>query len=426
MSPPLSKWRPRRTVIDLYNEKDNTLWYWRIIATLSACWIMIGFIVFPFSFKPTASLTISSKASTITALVLLGLGYVLSTVTALLCNSWLFRLDILYVPCFTSCLLGFVNVLYHSYVHSGTPQWTSPAVAAMLTSSTSALAYALAATWTFRKIYIVRSRDVMHRHHSISSTDKMMPETELQRQQLLRLLQQQQDARNGSPEINSSTFKLEWEWPGDGERRNTRSTLGTLRHIPRAARDLYESRTNSMYGYQDPANSSPARMNPVAEEVPPNPGLAPLPSTAYSPRNNDHDDVQTPGIINARSYTQDSSPPPPQSHPPQLQENGYPLEKPPIPDLNERHPLERRQNHYHMIEEDQPAIEFRMRQHGEQLRSASRASTQSREDRRMEIELSEMGRGRGVGLKRDDLDDIDFVPSIKRVETDGFGRNIAN
>jgi hypothetical protein len=280
--------------------------------------------------------------------------------------------------------------------------------------------------WTFRKIYIVRSRDVMHRHHSISSTDKIMPETELQRQQLLRLLQQQQDAKNGSPEINSSTFKLEWEWPGNGERRNTRSTLGTLRHIPRAARDVYESRTNSMYGYQDPANSIPAPMDSVEEEAPFNPRLAPLPSTAYSPRNNDYDDAHIPGIINTRSYTQDSYPPPPQSHLPQLQENGYPLEKPSFPDLDERHPLERRQNQYHMIEEDQPAIEFRMRQHGEQLRSASRASTQSREDRRMEIELSERGRGRDEGLKREDLDGIDFVPSIKRVETDGFGRHVAN
>ena len=42
--PPLPKWRPRRTLIDLYNEKDQTLWYWRVAATLSALLIMIGYM----------------------------------------------------------------------------------------------------------------------------------------------------------------------------------------------------------------------------------------------------------------------------------------------------------------------------------------------------------------------------------------------
>lgn len=276
---------------------------------------------------------------------------------------------------------------------------------------------------------MVRTRDAMHRHHSTSSTDKMIPETEQQRQQLLRLLLQQEDARNSNPDTNSSTFKLEWEWPGNGDRRNSRSTLGTLKTIPRAARNVYESGTNSIYGRQDSANApATAPMDSVAEEAPLNPRLAPLPATVYAPSiNSDYDDEDITGIVNTRSYTtQDPPPPPPQNHLPQLQKNGYPMEKPPIQDLNECHPLERRQNQYHMIEGDQPAIEFRMRQPGEQIRSVSRASAQSREDRRTEIELSERGRGREEGLKREDLDGIDFVPSIRRVETDGFGRQITN
>lgn len=45
MSPPLPKWRPRRTVIDLYTDKDKTLWYWRVAATLSAFLIMLGYVL---------------------------------------------------------------------------------------------------------------------------------------------------------------------------------------------------------------------------------------------------------------------------------------------------------------------------------------------------------------------------------------------
>lgn len=45
MSPPLPKWRPRRTLIDLYIEKDKTSWYWRAAATFSAFLIMLGYVV---------------------------------------------------------------------------------------------------------------------------------------------------------------------------------------------------------------------------------------------------------------------------------------------------------------------------------------------------------------------------------------------
>ena len=43
--PPPPKWRPRRTVIDLYNERDHTRWYWRLAAVLSTLMIMAGWVL---------------------------------------------------------------------------------------------------------------------------------------------------------------------------------------------------------------------------------------------------------------------------------------------------------------------------------------------------------------------------------------------
>ena len=40
---PLPKWRPRKTLIDLYNEKDRTQWYWKVSAVISAFMVMIGY-----------------------------------------------------------------------------------------------------------------------------------------------------------------------------------------------------------------------------------------------------------------------------------------------------------------------------------------------------------------------------------------------
>ncbi len=49
MSPPLPKWQPRRTLIDLYNEKDNMAWYWRAAATFAALLIMLGHVFLIYS-----------------------------------------------------------------------------------------------------------------------------------------------------------------------------------------------------------------------------------------------------------------------------------------------------------------------------------------------------------------------------------------
>lgn len=42
---PLPKWKPRKTLIDLYVERDQTHWYWRLIASIPAASIMIGHVL---------------------------------------------------------------------------------------------------------------------------------------------------------------------------------------------------------------------------------------------------------------------------------------------------------------------------------------------------------------------------------------------
>ena len=331
--------------------------------------------------------------------------------TAVISSSSIFQLDILLMPCLTSCLLGLFNVLYNLGIHEH-PEQTAPAIVALVISAASTVVYGVAALWTYRNIYLVKARDKMHRHHPDSSTDGMLPETEQQRQQLLRLLLQQENARHGSPDTNQSTFQI--RLPPNNDHRSSRSTMGTLRNLPRVAHSAYEG-TGSMYGRQDYNETLAAPMDPVEEETPPDLEIAPLPATAYVPPQSSYDDAYIPGIVNTRSYAPQEAPP--AASLPKLQENGYPLEKP--PPLKEQHPLQRAENHYHIVEDHEPTIERLMAPH-EQSRSASRASTQSRESRRMEIELAGCGKNRSPGLRREDLDGIEIVPSIKRVETDGW------
>jgi len=353
--------------------------------------------------QTTSSGATSIKPSVIAAIIILVVGYVLSLVVAITCPSWVFQLDILQVPCLTSSLLGLITVLYNLSTHSATTQWTNFAIAAVVLSVVSTLVYTIAALLTFRKIHIVRARDAMHRHSPESSTDKMMPETELQRQQLLRLLLQQEDAKKQSPDKNQQTFKL--DWPGNND--NRRNTMNTLRNLPRAARNAYENRSSSAsLMAQDPHPQAAMHMDPLTEEESMDPRMVPMRASAYTPPSG-YDNHNIPGIVNTR-YQPQTSP----SAPPPLQPNGYPIEKPEIQQPNEQPVVERSYNEYHVVDEEE--------WQRQQERERRPTSTASRESRRIEIELGDRG---GVERRRrQDLDGVEVMGSIRRVETDGWGR----
>lgn len=260
---------------------------------------------------------------------------------------------------------------------------------------------------TFRKIHIVRARDAMHRYQPESSADGIMPETELQRQQLLRLLLQQEDAKKASPDNNQQTFKL--DWPGNSD--NRRNTMTTLRNLPRAARQAYETRSSASFMAQEPHPQAGMHMDPVIEEESLDPRMAGVPPSAYdSP--NIYDEHNIPGIVNTRypSSTESHTPPPP--GPPPLQANGYPIEKPETHQSVESLPAERSYNQYHVVDED----EWQRQREEDTRRSINR------ESRRMEIELADRGTSRDAGKRIQDLEGVEVVGSIRRVETDGWGR----
>ena len=433
--PSLPKWRPQRTPIDLYNEKDETPWYWRAAATLSALLIMIGyllafsapnlaliltfssFLIFPSAFKQDSALTISSKAATVAAIILLVLGYVLSFVTSLICHSWIFQLDIIFVPCLSSSILGLINVLYSLSTHDKSLQWTPSSIVALVLSIISSVTYTTVALLTFRKIYVVRARDSMHRIHS-DSTDAMMPETELQRQQLLRLLLQQEDAKQQVPDNGQSTFKI--DWPGNAERR---STIVTLRNLPRARRSSNTNPNSNLYNGQD-ANPPPLPpINLVTEDAPldprfePSDPILPMDAHAYIPSNNSYVDADIPGILNTRYSPPTRSPP---STLPQLQANGYPIEKPRIEDTDVQYPSQRPE--YHIVDEhERGRDQYRMLNNQRQGRNEVPRS-QSRESRRIEIELADRGKRSDGAARGQELEGVEVIGRIRRVETDGWGR----
>ena len=164
-------------------------------------------------------------------------------------------------------------------------------------------------------------------------------------------------------------------------------------------------------------------MGSVAEEASldprfgPSDGTLPLDPRTYAPSNNSYIDGDIPGIVNTRYNPSTRSPP---SNLPQLQANGYPIEKPEIEDLDVQHPSQRPE--YHIVDENpRGRDQYRMLNEQEQ-RSHEAPRSRSRESRRMEIELADRGKGRVGGRRGQDLEGVEVIGSIRRVETDGWGR----
>lgn len=248
-----------------------------------------------------------------------------------------------------------------------------------------------------------------------------MPESEQQRQQLLRLLLQHEDAKQQNPDNGQSTFKI--DWPGNAERR---STVVTLRNLPRAVRSSYGNRNSDLYSGQD-ANPPPLPpMDSVTEEASLDPrfgssdGILPLDPRTYIPPNNSYIDGDIPGIVNTRYDSPILSPP---SNLPQLQANGYPIEKPEVQNASLQHPSQRPE--YHIVDEyARGRDQYRMvNEQGQgHHRGTNAPRSRSRESRRIEIELADRGKAGGEGGRREELEGVEYIGRIRRVETDGWGR----
>ncbi|KAL8756978.1 MAG: hypothetical protein Q9199_002568 [Rusavskia elegans] len=446
---PLPKWQPRKTLIDLYVERDHTKWYWRTAAILSATLIMIGFLIFPFAFPNNKTEGLSSRGSAIIAGVLLATGYISVTILSLVCKSWLFRMDVIYVPCLFSSIMGLINVIIRlGRNHEKQSIWESSCIAAIVLAAISSATYLTLTLITFRKIHMVRARDAMHRHHSDSESYHLLPEDEMQRQQLLRLLLQRENSKKVSPDASQSTFRI--DLPDSLRRIETRLT---------APQSVYESRDNANcnnrsfnFSPRSPFSSSRRGAPSPYEAVAQQDFQPPLPQQQHHQQQQSQPAPPLSQIIERDfSYSSHSSRAPPYSSgdatTTTVGSNGYPTEKVDgIVDLHgEIHPLEREREREKERERERPQYRVvdappipltppvvqrppdrsrLMAPRKKDKRSGSggkeeavgRQRSTSRESRRAEIEME-----RG-DPRRAELEGVKISPRIQRVETDGWGR----
>ena len=168
----------------------------------------------------------------------------MSLAVALTAKSWIFCFEVLYLPHLWMSVLGLLNVIANLGIYTFIVI-NSHIVVSLVLGMLSILIYTFAALIVFRKIHITRKRDGMRRETPSSVKTFAMPETELQRQQLLRLLlSQDENAEANSPDRGpEATYKI--QWPGLSASQTRRNTMSTLRHNMPFAHNRFGSRRNS-------------------------------------------------------------------------------------------------------------------------------------------------------------------------------------
>ncbi|KAL8762880.1 MAG: hypothetical protein Q9184_001176 [Pyrenodesmia sp. 2 TL-2023] len=356
-----------------------------------------------------------------------------------------------YRPCLLSSLFGLINTVIAISTHHGEQSiLNSSSLAALILSIVSASTYLTLSLITFRKIHRVRERDSMHRHRSDSDSYHLLPEDEMQRQQLLRLLQRENNSKTQKPssaDASQSTFRI--ALPDSLRRTETRLTAPRSVHENRRTESNYNSRSLN-FSPLSPFSSSrraPSPYEPLREQeqeqesgadsppqLPQIPPSSPLPQRTFTQSSRATAAAAPPYSPGGRSV---EAPIEKRGEIADLTGEVHPLERERLEQEREQEQerererqreRERARPQYRVV--DAPADASRLlspspkknrdRRGGEVRRQRST----SRESRRAEIELERAGGRNGQGREtwRAELEGVKVSPRIMRVETDGWGR----
>ena len=202
----------------------------------------------PATFDDDSKLKVSKQVIGILAVVVLTVGFSLTALLTFVLRNPLFQADAIFLPSLISCALGLLTIFYN-FLTSSRYVWNIPALLLVVASAVSTIVYCGLLIYTHRKIRIVRSQHLTPfssmmplppetsretlvsrwqdpgyyenyvRNMFPSSARRPAPnagydpnsitEDEMQRQQMLMLLFQQNQAPG--TDANSSTFHIDWQ-----------------------------------------------------------------------------------------------------------------------------------------------------------------------------------------------------------------------
>ncbi|KAF7593849.1 hypothetical protein BBP40_010784 [Aspergillus hancockii] len=177
---------------------------WKFLAGLSSNMTLVGFLVIPLAFEGAEKNSYKDKTGTIAAaLALIGSASSLSFI--LFCAQYhkrTYLLHSVFLPNLFSNLIGLLNVLLNILCRNLLPLGRLEIVGAALAASFTVL-YALSALGVYGR----GIADEIRADEPDRPTE-LLTEEEMQRQQLLRLLQENKSKKKLSPKVIQKTFHV--------------------------------------------------------------------------------------------------------------------------------------------------------------------------------------------------------------------------
>ncbi|PLB48254.1 hypothetical protein P170DRAFT_476879 [Aspergillus steynii IBT 23096] len=175
---------------------------WRFLASLSSNLLLIGFLVIPLAFESPTQEPVSKVNSVVAAAVLIGFADAL--VLILICFQYDKReylIRSIYLPGLTANLIGLLNVILNILCRDLLPIGDVEAASLGLACSFAFL-HALGALWVYGRMVAEETR-----MYGPKNEAALLTEEEMQRQQLLRLLQEN-NKKGTSPKVTQKTFQV--------------------------------------------------------------------------------------------------------------------------------------------------------------------------------------------------------------------------
>ncbi|KAJ5091194.1 hypothetical protein NUU61_006064 [Penicillium alfredii] len=175
---------------------------WKLLAGFCAILLLLGYLILSVVFnKPNEKLLVHKSASTICALFFIAIAYSASVVLAIAQrHRKLFLLRSVFMPYMIINLLSLFNVLFNILGRDLFPLSALRVVGIGLPSAFSVI-YGIAAFLVYREYGPSRG-------HRAEDGTPLLSEEEMQRRQLLRLLQERNSAAP-SPDLIQNTYRLD-------------------------------------------------------------------------------------------------------------------------------------------------------------------------------------------------------------------------
>ncbi|KAJ5409268.1 uncharacterized protein N7487_003627 [Penicillium crustosum] len=187
-------------------------WLWKVIVACFAALQLVGYMVLAVVVgSPAHELRINATVSTVTAFTFAGVSYGVSALIALAQRrQGLFLLHSIFIPYSTMNLLALLNILFH--IHGRSLQINTLQIINICVPTAFSACYALAGILIYRECG----------HHQAEEGTPLLTDEEMQRRQLLRLLEE----RNTSappPDLVRNTYRF--DLPEDERAQKDRSHL---------------------------------------------------------------------------------------------------------------------------------------------------------------------------------------------------------